>query len=48
MRIGRIPAGDAHDRRFQMICAALPGDVQPIRLYESYLLNFEINTGTLT
>ncbi|MCZ2847419.1 site-specific DNA-methyltransferase [Modestobacter sp. VKM Ac-2978] len=33
------------DRRFQMICADLPGRVEPVRLYESYLANFEINTG---
>ncbi len=33
------------DRRFQMICAGLPERVEPVRLYESYLTNFEINTG---
>ncbi|MGN6563856.1 MAG: site-specific DNA-methyltransferase, partial [Thermomicrobiales bacterium] len=33
------------DRRFQMVCAALPEHVEPVRLYESYLANFEINTG---
>lgn len=33
------------DRRFQMICRSLPEHVQPVRLYESYFLNFEINTG---
>ncbi|MFF0111359.1 site-specific DNA-methyltransferase [Streptomyces prasinus] len=33
------------DRRFQMVCAELPRRVQPVRLYESYLNNFEINTG---
>lgn len=33
------------DRRFQMICRSLPDHVQPVRLYESYFLNFEINTG---
>ncbi|RZT80237.1 adenine-specific DNA-methyltransferase [Micromonospora violae] len=33
------------DRRFQMVCAELPGRVEPIRLYESYLRNFEVNSG---
>ena len=33
------------DRRFQMVCAALPDRVDPVRLYESYLRNFEINSG---
>ena len=33
------------DRRFQMVCAGLPERVEPVRLYESYLRNFEINTG---
>ncbi len=33
------------DRRFQMICDGLPERVEPVRLYESYLTNFEINTG---
>lgn len=33
------------DRRFQMVCAELPDRVEPVRLYESYLRNFEINTG---
>lgn len=33
------------ERRFQMVCAALPEHVEPVRLYESYLANFEINTG---
>ena len=33
------------DRGFQTVCAALPEDVEPVRLYESYLANFEINTG---
>jgi adenine-specific DNA-methyltransferase len=30
------------DRRFQMVCADLPTRVEPVRLYESYLRNFEI------
>ncbi|MBA3946176.1 MAG: site-specific DNA-methyltransferase [Herpetosiphonaceae bacterium] len=33
------------DRRFQMVCSPLPDQVEPVRLYESYLANFEINTG---
>lgn len=33
------------DSAFQMVCRELPSDVVPVRLYESYLQNFEINTG---
>ncbi|WP_375000070.1 DNA methyltransferase [Aeromicrobium sp. CTD01-1L150] len=33
------------DSAFQMVCRDLPSDVVPVRLYESYLQNFEINTG---
>ena len=33
------------DSAFQMFCRDLPNQVLPIRLYESYLQNFEINTG---
>lgn len=33
------------DRRFQMICSLLPDHITPLRLYESYLANFEINSG---
>jgi len=33
------------ERRFQMVCAGLPEQMEPVRLYESYLTNFEINTG---
>lgn len=33
------------DRSYQMVCAELPGHVEPVRLYESYLTNFTINTG---
>ncbi len=33
------------DRRFQMVAKALPEAVDVVRLYESYLRNFEINTG---
>lgn len=36
------------DRRFQMICSHLPDHVAPVRLYESYLANFEINSGRCT
>jgi len=30
------------DRRYQMVCAALPRRVEPVRLYESYLQSFEL------
>ncbi|XKH55218.1 site-specific DNA-methyltransferase (plasmid) [Citricoccus nitrophenolicus] len=30
------------DRTFQSVCAVLPERVEPVRLYESYLRNFEI------
>ena len=43
MRIAFIVTDD--ERRFQMICAGLPERIEPVRLYESYLANFEINTG---
>ena len=33
------------DRAYQMVCAELPAHVVPVRLYESYLTNFTINTG---
>jgi adenine-specific DNA-methyltransferase len=33
------------DGAFQMVCRDLPEAVAPVRLYESYLQNFEINTG---
>ena len=33
------------DRGFQMVCAELPTGVETVRLYESYLRNFTINTG---
>jgi len=33
------------DRRFQMICSLLPEHITPLRLYESYLANFKINSG---
>lgn len=33
------------DRGFQMVCGELPTRVETIRLYESYLTNFMINTG---
>lgn len=32
------------DRGFQMVCGELPARVEPVRLYESYLTNFTINT----
>lgn len=33
------------DSAFQMVCRELRSGVVPVRLYESYLQNFEINTG---
>lgn len=33
------------DGSFQMVCRELNNGVLPVRLYESYLQNFEINTG---
>ncbi|MGQ4534590.1 site-specific DNA-methyltransferase [Dermabacteraceae bacterium P13115] len=33
------------DAVFQMACRRLPEDVEPVRLYSSYLQNFEINRG---
>jgi adenine-specific DNA-methyltransferase len=36
------------DRRFQMIGSHLPDHIIPVRLYESYLANFEINSERCT
>ena len=33
------------DRLFQTICRELPDHVEPVRLYEAYLRNFEIESG---
>ena len=33
------------DAAYQMVCRDLPEGVAPVRLYSSYLLNFEINRG---
>ncbi len=33
------------DRGFQMVCGELPARTEAVRLYESYLTNFTINTG---
>lgn len=33
------------DRGFQAVCGELPTNVEAVRLYESYLTNFMINTG---
>ena len=33
------------DRGFQSVCGELPARVEAVRLYESYLTNFTINTG---
>ncbi len=33
------------DRAYQSVCKTLPSDVEPVRLYASYLTSFTINTG---
>ncbi|MEV0070806.1 DNA methyltransferase [Amycolatopsis sp. NPDC050768] len=33
------------DRLFESVCRDLPDNVEPVRLYEAYLRNFEINSG---
>ncbi len=33
------------EKQFQMVAGTLPPGVEPVRLYESYLRTFEINTG---
>ena len=43
VRIAFIITDD--DRGFQMVCGELPTRVEAVRLYESYLTNFTINTG---
>jgi len=43
VRIAYIVTDD--DRRFQSVTRHLPGDVEPIRLYESYLTNFRFAMG---
>jgi adenine-specific DNA-methyltransferase len=35
------------DLAFQMVCRDLPSRVTPVQLYESYLQNFELNSGRL-
>ena len=42
VRIAFIVTDD--DRGFQMVCVELPARVEAVRLYESYLTNFTINT----
>jgi len=43
LRIAYIVTDD--DRRFQAIAKRLPDDVEPVRLYESYLTNFSFTNG---
>ena len=43
VRIAFIVTDD--DRGFQMVCGELPARVEAVRLYQSYLSNFTINTG---
>lgn len=45
VRIAFIVTDD--ESAFQLICRDLPSTVSPIRLYESYLANFELNAGRL-
>jgi adenine-specific DNA-methyltransferase len=33
------------DRRFQAVARSLPDSVEPVRLYESYLSNFQFANG---
>ena len=42
-RIAYVVTDD--DRRFQAVARALPGGVEPVRLYESYLSNFRFSMG---
>lgn len=43
--VGRAFIVTDDDSAFQMVCRELPDEVVPVRLYESYLQNFEINMG---
>lgn len=43
LRVAYIVTDD--DRRFQAIARRLPEDVEPVRLYESYLTNFSFANG---
>lgn len=43
IRIAYIVTDD--DRRFQSVARQLPGAVEPVRLYESYLTNFRFSMG---
>jgi adenine-specific DNA-methyltransferase len=43
VRIAYIVTDD--DRRFQSVARRLPGAVEPVRLYESYLSNFRFSVG---
>lgn len=43
IRIAYIVTDD--DRRFQAVAKRLPSEVQPVRLYESYLTNFSFSNG---
>ena len=43
VRVAFIVTDDEYG--YQMVCAELPAHVEPVRLYESYLINFAINTA---
>ena len=43
IRVAFIVTDD--ERQFQRVSSLLPGHIETVRLYESYLRTFEINTG---
>jgi adenine-specific DNA-methyltransferase len=43
LRVVYIVTND--DRRFQAVARSLPDSVEPVRLYESYLSNFQFANG---
>lgn len=43
LRVAFIVTND--DRRFQAVARRLPGEVEAVRLYESYLSNFQFSSG---
>lgn len=43
VRVAYIVTDD--DRRFQAVSRKLPGTIEPVRLYESYLSNFQFGNG---
>jgi adenine-specific DNA-methyltransferase len=43
LRVAYLVTDD--DRRFQAVARSLPGNVEPVRLYETYLSNFRFSMG---